>query len=43
MVESCKHQVLIPLNLSEPKTIETSYQLNQNADASTFVAVSKLS
>ena len=43
MVESCKHHALTPLSSSDPKTFETSDQLNQIADASTFVAVPRLS
>ena len=43
MVESCKRQALIPLSSTDHENPEISYQLDQTADASTFVAVPRLS
>ena len=43
MVESCKRQVLIRLSSIDHENLEISYQLDQIADASAFVAILRLS
>ena len=43
MVESCKHQALIPLSSIDHETFEISDQLDQIVNASAFVAIPRLS
>ena len=43
MVESCKRQALIPLSSTDRETLEISDQLDRIANASAFVAVTRLS